>query len=255
MVFIFISCENSRREKAIAHFPYEAFKDSLLKTNTDPLPDTADLFDSRNFDPAADSFTTLLIRIDTLWHLEQTQMENQDLLKKLSRTKEKYTYEDSVVIRENIRVLDSFLVKRDTINPGTCSGKDCTVFLEIVKSVQKLYLYIEGELKDSFLVSTGKKKYDTPDMDLSPRGPIFIKYKSKKFPGGNYQGLGNMPYAIFVKGGYAIHGTTQGNFARLGTKASHGCIRLHPVNAQILNELIKRIGLGNTWVRVVDTIP
>lgn len=103
-------------------------------------------------------------------------------------------------------------------------------------------------------MSTGKGKYETPELNLRPSGPVFIKYTSRKFPGGNYQGLGNMPYAVFLRGGYAIHGTTPGNFPKLGTKASHGCIRLHPDNAKIFNELVKVIGLENTWVSVKDSL-
>jgi lipoprotein-anchoring transpeptidase ErfK/SrfK len=61
-----------------------------------------------------------------------------------------------------------------------------------------------------------------------------------------------MPYAVFIRGGYAIHGTTPGNFSKLGTRASHGCIRLHPDNAKLFNELVKRVGLENTWVKIME---
>ena len=103
---------------------------------------------------------------------------------------------------------------------------------------------------DTFKVSTGDRKHETPSMDRSPNGPTFQKYTSKKFPGGNYNGMGNMPYAIFIKGGYAIHGTTRGNIPKLGTKASHGCIRLHPDNAKIFFELVRNSGLENTWITI-----
>ena len=66
--------------------------------------------------------------------------------------------------------------------------------------------------------------------------------------------MGNIPYAVFVKGGYAIHGTTPGNFSKLGTEASHGCIRLHPDHGRVFYELVRLIGLSNTWVKVQDTI-
>ena len=68
-------------------------------------------------------------------------------------------------------------------------------------------------------------------------------------------GMGNMPYVVFIRGGYAIHGTTPGNFAKLGTPASHGCIRLHPVNARIFYELVKLTGLADTWITVKDSLP
>jgi hypothetical protein len=255
---VLASCQASKKRKVLEHFHYEAFKDSMNIENYDASPDTANVFDTEEFAPAEDSITPILIRIDTLWHLESTLMEKQDLVKKLSRTKEKYTIEDKEVILENIKVLDSFLVNRNNIRPVTCREKECLLYAEIVKPVQKLYLYIEGELKDSFKVSTGrrigKKNYETASFSVSPSGPMFTKYTSRKFPGGNWEGLGNMPYAVFVKGGYAIHGTTPGNFRYLGTRASHGCIRLHPYNAKLFYELVKRIGLENTWVRVTDSL-
>lgn len=46
-----------------------------------------------------------------------------------------------------------------------------------------------------------------------------------------------MPYSIFFNGGYAIHGSYE--ISRLGSPASHGCIRLHPQNAAELFALVK----------------
>lgn len=59
-----------------------------------------------------------------------------------------------------------------------------------------------------------------------------------------------MPYAVFIEGGFAIHGTTVGNFKYLGTRASHGCIRLHPDNGRIFNHLVRQYGIRDTWVTV-----
>ena len=39
-----------------------------------------------------------------------------------------------------------------------------------------------------------------------------------------------MPYAVFFTGGYAVHATEYTK--RLGTPASHGCVRLSLENAQ-----------------------
>jgi len=48
-----------------------------------------------------------------------------------------------------------------------------------------------------------------------------------------------MPYAIFIWGGYAIHGAPGAAEAKLGQPASHGCIRIALPNAQLLNELVR----------------
>jgi lipoprotein-anchoring transpeptidase ErfK/SrfK len=170
------------------------------------------------------------------------------------KNEEKYSPEEKEIVKENIKVLDSFLIYRNAKVHNPCKQNECLLYVEILKSTQTLYLYVDSELMDSFKVSTGIRKYETPNLDLRPAGPVIKKYTSKKFPGGNYKGLGNMPYAVFLRGGYAIHGTTPGNFSKLGTKASHGCIRLHPNNAIIFYELVKRIGLSNTWVTIKDSL-
>lgn len=132
----------------------------------------------------------------------------------------------------------------------SCREIQCKVFIHVVKSKQKLFLYVDGNPVDSFAASTGHKNHPTPDINMHPNGPTFEKYTSRKYPGGNYQGLGNMPYVVFVQGGYAIHGTTPGNFLKLGHRASHGCIRLHPNDAKKVYELVNLHGLQNTWVKV-----
>ena len=98
----------------------------------------------------------------------------------------------------------------------------------------------------------------TPNFDKHPDGRIYNAYTSTKFPGGNYivtvngkkVGLGNMPYAVFIRGGFAIHGTGTGNWPKLGRVASHGCIRIHPDNARLFNALVRQYGVSNTWITV-----
>ena len=131
-----------------------------------------------------------------------------------------------------------------------CKRETCKVWAKISLDEQKLYLYQDGVLTDVWLVSTGGPGHGTPAMELHPNGRIYDKYTSTKFPEGDYNGLGNMPYAVFLKGGFAIHGTTKGNFKRLGTKASHGCIRLHPDNGFTFNRLVRQYGIQNVWVSV-----
>jgi len=253
--FIFQSCNNHRKQKLPENFQYHNFKDSISRSGYDTTGDNSNVFDSTLFTPGIDSLNTLLMQMDSVWHKNIVVAEQLDTLLKIWKKEDKYTAEELEMIKENVKVLDSFLAKKGTTEITQCREKDCLVYVEIIKSTQTMYLYLDAELIDSFKVSTGMdKRYRTPDMSVMPSGPLFIKYTSKKFPAGNYRGLGNMPYAVFVRGGYAIHGTTTGNFSKLGTKASHGCIRLHPVNAKIFYELVKRIGLHNTWVTIKDSL-
>ncbi|HEY6062414.1 MAG TPA: L,D-transpeptidase [Chitinophagaceae bacterium] len=254
LLIFFLSCESPEKKNNPEKFKYERFKDSVNRENKKVINDTSNIFDGKAFTPGVDSVNTLLVKIDTLWHRDAAMMEQMDTLIKRLKNVEKYSPAEKEMIKENIRVLDSFLVSRnDTVNTY-CRERECPLFAAINKSKQMLYLFIDGELKDSFPVSTGMKKYRTPDLNVRPSGPLFTKYTSRKFPGGNYKGLGNMPYAVFVRGGYAIHGTTPGNFSKLGTVASHGCIRLHPDNARIFYELVKLFGLDHTWVSVRDSL-
>jgi L,D-transpeptidase catalytic domain len=248
------SCNWGNKKIIKSPFQYQRFKDSLFKSNQAD-PDTSNVFDGKYFTPGIDSVNNLLIRYDTLLHRDAYFLEHLDTVIKKIKKQASSVANDKVVIKENIEMLDSFLMGQNLQNQSKCNGRECFLYAEINKSTQTLYLYILGELKDSFRVSTGIKKHETPNLNLSPRGPLLIKYKSKKYPGGNYFGLGNMPYAVFLRGGYAIHGTTPGNFSRLGTRASHGCIRLHPDNARLFYELVKVAGLSQTWVTIRDSLP
>ena len=260
---IVIAC-NTEKKKAEppAKIDYHNFKDSVMKAVETDSTHTKNFFDETGFAPGKDSIKDLLVKMDTQWKRESAFMHRYDSLKKKIKNAPGFSPEEKEIIAENIKAVDSFLFsKRDTTLKdstavSTCKEKECLVYAEVDKSKQKLYLWIMGELKDSFLVSTGKgKKHETPVMSLHPDGPVLTKYSSKKFPGGSYLGLGNMPYAVFIRDGYAVHGTTTGNFAKLGTKASHGCIRLHPDNAKVFNALVKSVGIGQTWISVKDSIP
>jgi L,D-transpeptidase catalytic domain len=257
LLVISVSCTNSETAPATPPvFKYDQFKDSVLKSSSDTVTDLTNIFDAPSFTPGKDSLHLLLERMDTMWKREAALMARLDTLKKGIKQGPGFSEEEMAVIRENIRMVDSFLLARDSADRIFCREKDCMVYAEIDKSTQRLYLYVMGELKDTFKVSTGKgKKYETPEMNRHPEGPVLTKYTSKKFPGGNYMGLGNMPYAVFISNGYAIHGTTPGNYAKLGNRASHGCIRLHPDNAKVFNALVKTVGLRQTWVSVKDSLP
>ena len=97
--------------------------------------------------------------------------------------------------------LSPFLTETLGFDTGEeCYRIDCAVFLEVDRGRQIARLYIEGEFKAEWLVSTGGPGHETPDLDHHPNGRIYDRYSSSSFPGGNYAGLGNMPYAVFIVG-------------------------------------------------------
>jgi len=82
-------------------------------------------------------------------------------------------------------------------------------------------------------VSTARSGFSTPRGHFAPTGMERMHYSQK------YHNS-PMPYSIFFRGGYAIHGTYA--TAALGTPASHGCVRLSPEHARMLYEMVQREG-------------
>lgn len=123
------------------------------------------------------------------------------------------------------------------------SAMAASVEARIDLSQQKMYVYQNGRLKHKWKISTGKRGFSTPLGSYRPTR-MYKEYYSKKY----YNSP--MPYSIFFRGGYAIHGT--GSIKRLGSRASHGCVRLHPNNARKLYTMVKRVGARNARIRVVN---
>jgi lipoprotein-anchoring transpeptidase ErfK/SrfK len=88
-------------------------------------------------------------------------------------------------------------------------------------------------------VSTGRKGLETPAGAFKPTW-LDIDHKSDQYEDAP------MPYAVFFRGGYAIHGTYE--VGHLGRPASHGCVRLDTGNAATLFSLVSQYGYGNTSI-------
>lgn len=85
----------------------------------------------------------------------------------------------------------------------------------------------------SWPVSTARAGYSTPRGYFSPTGLQRMHY-SKLYHNSP------MPYSIFFRGGYAIHGTYATGM--LGRPASHGCVRLSPGHAAMLYQMVQSEG-------------
>jgi len=116
------------------------------------------------------------------------------------------------------------------------------VTAKIDLSEQRLYLYVDGRLRQKWPVSTARKGYRTPTGSWRPTR-LERDWHSRKYH------WSPMPFSVFFLGGYAIHGTTA--IKSLGRPASHGCIRLHPKNAAHLFNLVRKVGRNDT--RIVIT--
>jgi len=82
---------------------------------------------------------------------------------------------------------------------------------------------------------------------VTPRGTFGVQSMKRR----HYSSLYNnapMPYSIFFRGNYAIHGTNQ--ISKLGRPASAGCVRLHPDHARTLYELVRQHGRASVQIHI-----
>ena len=103
------------------------------------------------------------------------------------------------------------------------------IVVRVDKSTQTMRVIVDGEHRHTWNVSTGRAGYNTPVGTYSPQR-LERNWRSRKY------GMAPMPYSIFFRGGYAIHGTNM--VGRLGRVDSHGCIRLAPANARVLFDMV-----------------
>ncbi|MDN2583130.1 L,D-transpeptidase [Aquibium sp. ELW1220] len=110
-------------------------------------------------------------------------------------------------------------------------------------SSQTMTVSKHGRVLYTWPVSTARSGYITPRGQYKPTRMHKMWY-SRKYD------MSPMPYSIFFRGGYAIHGT---NYVKqLGRPASHGCVRLHTANAARLYALVKEVGAGNAQIVVTN---
>jgi len=121
------------------------------------------------------------------------------------------------------------------------SAAHAELVVQIDKSSQHMSVSVDGAMRYSWPVSTGRNGYGTPSGTFHPQA-MMRSYFSRKY----YNAP--MPHAIFFYYGFAIHSTN--DISRLGGPASHGCVRLHPAHAATLFALVQRSGPRNTTIEI-----
>lgn len=114
------------------------------------------------------------------------------------------------------------------------------VIITVDKSTQRMTVTVDGAERYTWPVSTGLAG-----------GPPNGTYRPERLERSWYShmfGMAPMPHSIFFRGAYAIHGTIV--ISRLGRRASHGCVRLHPDNAATLFALVQHQGPAHTRIVV-----
>lgn len=116
------------------------------------------------------------------------------------------------------------------------------VLVRIELDAQRMTVRVDGDVRYVWPVSTARRGSVTPMGSYRPQS-MARWHRSTLYHNAP------MPHSIFFSGNFAIHGTTE--ISRLGRRASHGCVRLHPGNARTLYELIADAGRSNTRIEIV----
>jgi lipoprotein-anchoring transpeptidase ErfK/SrfK len=128
-----------------------------------------------------------------------------------------------------------------SVNPAAAK-----VLVTIDKSTQHMVVQVDGNVRWVWPVSTGRLGHDTPSGHYTAFR-MEAEHFSKEWDDAP------MPHSIFFSpDGHAIHGSFETR--RIGTPASHGCVRLRPANAGQLYDLVQKEGVSNTRVVVTGDI-
>ena len=126
---------------------------------------------------------------------------------------------------------------------GIAAPAQADLLVNISKSQQRVSVVIDGTEAYRWAVSTGRRGYDTPAGNFRPQR-LERHWYSRQYE------MTPMPWAVFFHRGYAMHATSE--VYNLGRVASHGCVRLRPDNAATLYSLVRRQGMANTKIVVLN---
>ncbi len=126
---------------------------------------------------------------------------------------------------------------------GTLPAQAATLVARVDVAAQKMTVTHLGKVLHEWPVSTARTGYATPRGEYRPQR-MHKMWHSRTYD------MAPMPFAVFYDRGWAVHGTSAVN--RLGSPASHGCVRLATPNAEAFYTLVRQVGPGNTRIIVQD---
>jgi lipoprotein-anchoring transpeptidase ErfK/SrfK len=108
------------------------------------------------------------------------------------------------------------------------------VVIVVSKRSETATVYQNGHPIRSFLVSTGRERWETAKsgkqyFTTTPTGWFAPKRYIRDHWSSTWEA--HMEYSIFFNGGIALHATTPDHYRELGRKASGGCVRMTKTNA------------------------
>ena len=139
----------------------------------------------------------------------------------------------------------SFIIAVTALMLSATGAAHAKVAITVDKDNQQMTVAVDGVERYHWPVSSGLPSYETPNGSFRTFRMEEDHY-SKEFDDAP------MPHSIFfTKIGHAIHGTDSVN--RLGSPASHGCVRLSRDNAAKLYALVQQEGVLNTTVTLTGS--
>lgn len=118
-------------------------------------------------------------------------------------------------------------------------GAKAGVTAKVDLGSQSMEVYVDGKLKHSWSIASGRRGYETPTGNYRPQR-LERDWYSRQYDDAP------MPYSVFFHAGYAIHG----GYGRMGRPASHGCIRLPTAKAAQFYKLVEAHGARNTRIEI-----
>ena len=160
----------------------------------------------------------------------------QKTIRKYHRKELAYRSEKKKIQREIYKI-----EARENVRARNLASIPGDIHIKVNRYSQRMRVYKGKKLIYTWLVSTGKKGFTTPMGNYKPYYAVKMHYSRK-------WNMSPMPYSVFYYKGYAIHGT---NYAsRLGSRASHGCIRLSTRNARKIYNLARKFGYKRMHIQV-----
>ena len=128
---------------------------------------------------------------------------------------------------------------------GTAARAEVLVVVD--KSTQRMTVTVDGVERHAWPVSTGTADHATPAGSFAPLR-LARTHFSREWDDAP------MPHSIFfTERGHAIHGS--GAVGRLGSPASHGCVRLAPGPAGVLFRLVASRALDQVRIEIRGAEP
>jgi lipoprotein-anchoring transpeptidase ErfK/SrfK len=142
-------------------------------------------------------------------------------------------------------VFFAFVLMGPVVSDQALAQYQAGVHVTVSKATQRMTVYVDGKPRYNWAVSTG--------LNGGPPTGSFRPQRLERMWHSRTYDWSPMPHSIFFYHGFAIHGTNY--VSRLGSRASHGCVRLAPANAATLFALVKERGMRSTTIDIMDYAP